>query len=236
MVPRSEWSSRTQASQPTLHVHVLFACFPPFSTRLLVRVPSLSLHQNLDFSLLLARLKSRVSRFKGFLKLPSFAMTSKSTKKAAASIDEQGEAAASATKDAITPVPEDTGTVAPSPAVVTRSQTRAASKSPRKFMCSPKKLAASHKPALVSASASAPIRGVQETVSPSYQDVVMDGAGADSPINVDEGEPPRSGANRRLEDTLVEVKGTPSYKPPPPAAQDAWFVVFARATGPPGSS
>ena len=78
------------------------------------------------------------------------------------------------------------------------------------------------------ASVSAPTRGAQEIVSPSYRDVVMDRARAESPITVDEGESPRSCANRRLEEDTIEVEGTPSYELPPPAIRDAWSVVLQK--------
>ena len=153
-------------------------------------------------------------------------MTSKPTKKASSSIDKQGDAAARAPQDAIAPVPEGTGTVAPSPAVVTRSQARAASESPHKLVGSPKKLAASRKDARVGASPSAPTRATHQVASTSYRDVVVNHPRADSPINLDAGEPPRSTANRRLDDVAVEVEGTPSYEPPPTEAQDAWAAVL----------
>ena len=153
-------------------------------------------------------------------------MTSKPSKKAASSIDKQGDAAASATQDAVTPVPEGTGTVAPIPAVVTRSQTRAASESPHKLVRSPKKLAASRKDARAGASPSALTRAAHQVASSSYRDVVMNRPRADSLINLEEGEPPRSTANRRLDDVAVEVEGTPSYEPPPTEAQDSWAAVL----------
>ena len=153
-------------------------------------------------------------------------MVNKSANKAASPVDKQGDAAAIAVHVACAPVLEGTGTAAPSPAVVTRSQARAASESPHKFVGSPKKLATSCKPALVGPSASGPTRDSQELLSPSYRDVVMDRARADSPIDVDEGEPPRSAANRRLEEVAVTVEGTPSYEPPPVETRDAWSVVL----------
>ena len=60
-------------------------------------------------------------------------------------MDKQGDAAASAGQDALSPLPEGTGTVAPGPAVVTRSQTRTASESRHKLLGSPKKIAVSRK-------------------------------------------------------------------------------------------
>ena len=153
-------------------------------------------------------------------------MTSKSTKKAASPINKQGDAAASASQDVITPVPEGPGTVAPSPAMVTRSQARAASESPHKLVGSPKKLAASRKDARADASPSAPTRAAHQVASTSYRDVVVNRPRADSPIDLDEGEPPRSTANRRLDDVAVEVEGTPSYEPPHTEGQDAWAAVL----------
>ena len=124
-------------------------------------------------------------------------MVNKSAKKVASPVDKQDDATASATQGSAVHVFEGTGAVAPSPAVVTRSQARAASESPSKLVGSPKKLAASRKSVVVGASTSAPTPAAQELVSPSYRDVFMDRARADSPIDVDDEEPPRSGANRR---------------------------------------
>ena len=123
-------------------------------------------------------------------------MAIKTTKKTASRIDKQGDAAANATEDTITPVPKGTGTVAPSPAVVSRSQARAASESPQKLVGSPKKLAASRKVAGAGASPSAPTRAAPQVASTSYRDVVVNRARADSPINLDEEEPPPSTAIR----------------------------------------
>ena len=151
-------------------------------------------------------------------------MVNKSAKKVASPVGKQDDATASATQDSAAHVPEGTDPVAPSPAVVTRSQARAASESPAKLVGLPKKLAASRKSVGVGASASAPTPAAQELVSPSYRDVVLDRARADSPINVEEGEPPRSSTNRRLEDVGVTVEGTPIYGPPPSLTRDAWSM------------
>ena len=160
------------------------------------------------------------------LKLPRRRMVNKSAKNFASPVGKQDDANASAAQGSATHVPEGTGAVAPSPAVVTRSQARAVSESPAKLLGSPKKLASSRKSFGVGASASAPTLAAQEPMSSSYRDVFMDRARADSPIDVDEGEPPRSSANRRLEEVAVTVEGTPSYAPLPVETRDAWSVVL----------
>ena len=97
-------------------------------------------------------------------------------------------------------------------------------------MGSPKKLAASRKVAGAGASPNAPTRAAHQVASTSYREVVVHRARADSLINLDEGEPPQSTANRRLDDLAVEVDGTLSYEPPPTEAQDAWAAVQDRST------
>ena len=72
-------------------------------------------------------------------------MVNKSAKKVASPVGKQDDASASAAQGSAAHVPEGTGAVAPSPAVVTRSQARAASESPAKLVGAPKKLAASRK-------------------------------------------------------------------------------------------
>ena len=153
-------------------------------------------------------------------------MVNKSAKKVALTVDKQDDANASTTQGSSAHVPEGIVTEAPSPAVVTRSQARAASESPSKLVGSPKKLAAPRKSVVVCASASAPTPAAQELVSSSYRDTVMDRARADSSINAYEREPPRSGANLRSEGIAVTVEGRPSYEPPPSETRDAWFVVL----------
>ena len=116
--------------------------------------------------------------------------------------------------------------MAPSPAVVTRSQARAASESPHTLVGSPKKIAAARKVAGVAASSSGPTRVALQVANPSYRDVFLERARGNSPINLDKDEPPQPAANHRLDDVAVKVEGTPSYEPPPPEAQDAWAAVL----------
>ena len=123
----------------------------------------------------------------------------------------------------------------PSPAVGTRSQARAASESPRRLVGSPKKLAASRKTGATSAGSLArvPARASQVAaiapqvaVSAGRRGAVPLRPHADSPIDVDEGEPQHSGTNRRLDDAAMEVEVTHSRVPSPPRTRDPWYGVL----------
>ena len=152
-------------------------------------------------------------------------MVNKGAEKAASPVDTQGDAEGGENLS----VTIGSAPVPPSSAVVTRSQARAASESQSRVVCSPKKLAASRKTSATSAGSSArvPARafqvaamGPQVAVSAGPRGVVPLRSRADFPIEVDDGEPQRSGTNRRLEDAAMEVEVTPSRVPSPPSTRD----------------
>ena len=102
-------------------------------------------------------------------------------------------------------------------------------------MGSPKKLAASRKTAATSSGSSPRVAArasqvaasaSQVAVSAGHRGMVPSRPHADSPINVDEGEPPRYGMNRRLNDAAMEVKVTPIRVPSPPKTSDSWSGVL----------
>ena len=102
-------------------------------------------------------------------------------------------------------------------------------------MGSPKKLATSRKTAATSAGSSARVPARASYVAASASQVAMSAGPrglvpsrpcADSPIDVDEREPPRSGTNRRLEDAAMEVYVTPNRVPSPPRTLKPWSGVL----------
>ena len=150
-------------------------------------------------------------------------MVNKDVEKAASPVDTQGDAEGGKNPS----VTIGSALVPPSPTVVTRSQTRAASESPRRLVGSPKKLAASRKTGGASAGSSARVPArVAQVAAIAPQVAVPLRPRADSPIDVDEGEPQRSGANRRLDDAAMEVEVTPSRVPSPPRTRDPWSGVL----------
>ena len=151
-------------------------------------------------------------------------MVSKGIEKAASSVDTQGDASADVDENlsaAIWSAP-----VLPSPAVLIRSQAPVASDSSSKLVGSLTKLDASHKTASAGTPACVPDRASQVAVSASRSGAVPSRPRADSPIYMDEGEPPRSGTNRRLEDAAMKVEVTPSRVPSPPMTRDPWSGVL----------
>ena len=158
-------------------------------------------------------------------------MVNKTNRAAAPPVDTQGDAAAST--DMVTNVATGSEPVPPSPAVVTPSQACGASESPSKLVGSPKKLAASRRTDPGGSSARVPPRVSQvaasaspATVSAGHRGVAPSRPRTNSPIDVNEGEPLRSGTNCRLDDVAMEVEVTPSRVPSPPRTRHPWSGVL----------